>query len=812
MKVLYSWLQEYVDGALPVPEELADMLTFRAFEVESVERIGDGTDAVLDIDVLPNRTHDCLSHIGIAREAALLCELPFKLPDEAMSPDPDVQTGALLTLSVEDPILIPRATKRLITDVKVGPSPEWLVKRLVALGQRPINNIVDITNFIMLETGQPVHAFDFDKLAPTGASSRIDADQTQIDADKKVHIAVRRAKDGEKVTTLDGDIFTLTKDMLVIADEKQALDIAGIKGGADSGIDESTARVVLSACNFHPTNIRKTSRGLNLLTDASKRFEQGLSPEMIDLAVARASQLFVELAGGRVAEDVLDEYPRPRNPYLVGISTEEVNHLLGTSFSDTEMETTLTRLGFEWKKVVPREVILRLAPEYVGTPYKYGASISYDAPNAFDCSSFVAHLYAQAGIAVPRMTVDQFVFGTEIEKKDLEPSDIVFSRNENGTAMPEFVRVEDGAKTSNEAVKMVSKEFLPGTEVPHGVSHDGVYIGDGKIIHASAKWHKGEVILEELATSDAFKNIVGYRRMADLDVPRYVVTVPHERLDVRIGADVIEEIGRVYGYDNIAPKEPTVRAPWEPNKIFYYTNKIRDILVGAGFSEVMTYSFQNTGEVELENPLADDKKYLRRNIALLQVREDNERNAPLFGTDKTKIFEIGTVFSKGGEYTSLGFGVSGKKTDTIFSDIVEKIESAFGVSIHLKSQDGFAEINLSEYIENLPEPKLYEGLSLIETRGISYKTPSPYPFVLRDIALWVPEAVTSEAVRKVIANSAGSLLVRNGQFDEYEKDGRVSYAYHLVFQSYEKTLTDAEVNNIMGEVTDAVEKEGWEVR
>lgn len=796
MKISYQWLQEYIDAPLPAPETIADVLTMRSFEVESVEK--KDNDTIFEIAILPNRSHDCLSYIGIAREVATLFNLEEKPPSFEYGGNPKVKTADAVMLLPPDRNLVRRALKRLAVDVKVGESPAWLKERLAAHGQRSINNIVDATNFVMLETGQPVHAFDYDTIA----------------GDSAKEIIIRCAHDGEVVETLDAQRYTLTPNMLVIADSEKALDIAGIKGGAISGITQKTTRVLLSACTFNPVLIRKTSRKLNLFTDASKRFEQDLSPVLAERGMGRLSALIADIAGGKVAADVIDFYPRKRNAYAIGVSVSEVNALLGTSLKAKEIETILDRLTFDWKRLYPQKEITHRAKELVEAPYKYAASISYDAPQAFDCSSFIAYVHACVGIAIPRITVDQYVFGEALEEKDLMAGDVIFAERHDPEEVHTFERIVDGKKVIQHVQQTEIRELLA-SSVNADLSHNGIYLGDGKVIHASGLWHKGNVVIEDLKETPAFKNIRGYRRFWN-DEERYVVKVPPERLDLHAGpgfmisgnsADLIEEIGRVYGYENIAPQEPSVLSSPSLHKTFYYTNKIRDILVGLGFSEVMTYAFQNEGEVEMQNPLAEDKKYLRSNLyaGLVNAREFNKRNKPLFGVDSIKIFEIGTVFRENEEYYELGI-VAEKDADVEagFKHISDALDQP------LPHKNGC--INLTEYIAQLPSPNTLDSLVPIDV-AVRFVPVSLYPFVLRDIAVWTPEEVTGLEVQKLISLNAGELLVRADQFDSFSKDGRTSYAYHLVFQSDDRTLTDAEVNEIMERVTRVLHsRDAWEVR
>jgi phenylalanyl-tRNA synthetase beta chain len=287
MKVSYNWLKEFVDIDLS-PRQLAERLTMVGLAVDAVEE--HGGDAVLEIDLTSNRP-DCLSHLGVAREVAALLDKPLKRDGETgKRGDEGIKTAALTSVAITAPELCPRYSARLIKGVKIGPSPEWLVKRLEVMGQRSVNNVADITNYVMLELGQPLHAFDFDML-------------------RGKRIIVRRASDGERITTLDGEERELTREMLVIADTERPVALGGIKGGEDSGISEETVDVLLEAAYFTPHQIRATSKALGLATEASYRFERGTDPEIVAAASDRAAWLIAEIAGGTISDELLDVYP-----------------------------------------------------------------------------------------------------------------------------------------------------------------------------------------------------------------------------------------------------------------------------------------------------------------------------------------------------------------------------------------------------------------------------------------------------------------------------------------------------------------------
>jgi phenylalanyl-tRNA synthetase beta subunit len=786
MKVSYSWLASYFEKDPPKKEEVQGLLNFHSFEVESVEKIGD--DFVYDVKVLPNRAHDCLSHVGIAKELSAITGKKLKEPlfETVQSGKESVifsrdMIADLLTLSVEDQTLVPRAMKRVVLGVKVGPSPAWLVDHLAAIGQRSINNIVDATNYLTQELGQPVHAFDYDKIA----------------GNTHKEIIIRHAHEGEKVTTLDGKPFSLTSSMLVIADSVKALDIAGIKGGDNSGIDEKTTRIVLSACNFNATNIRKTSQKLGLRTDASFRFEHELSPSLVEVGMERLTALILEVAGGKPTKDLLDIYSRKAGVYSLGADPGRVNKILGTELSVEKMSEMLTRLNLPHTMQTPLSRVIELAPTYLGVPYKLGASILYDAPRLFDCSSFIGYLFSQGGISIPRMVVDQYFFGDPVAESELELGDLIFSRNEG-----------EGTTPSTE-----SREFLPGQQLPQGVTHVGIYMGDGEVIHAAGLWHRGEVVLEKWASSPAFKNIVGFRRIPGAHYERIVVSVPGERLDLRQEIDLIEEIGRIYGYQHIASVAPAgaMGLP-ELNKRYAHAEQLRGVLASHGFSEITTYSFSEKGIHELENPIIAEKKFLRTDLApaISDALAKNKLNADLLGLDAVRIFEIAHVFLGDTETTHLALGSTTKEN-------LAALIGYEGKNLYAGTEN-ILEIALND----LPIPLggfLSYGKHPEYAAAQTYKAFSPYPCIVRDIAVFIPENTPEGDLRAVIEQNMGTLSVRTPRlFDTFTKkfpDGtaKTSYAYRLVFQSPERTLVSTEVDEIMQKIAAEIStQKTWHIR
>jgi phenylalanyl-tRNA synthetase beta chain len=324
MNISYNWLKDLIDTGLSVGE-MAETLTRVGLAVEGIHTHND--DFVLDIDLTSNRP-DCLSHLGVARELAAITGKQLRTPRDSSTPNND---GAQSLVKIQHEELCHRFTGRIIRNVKIGPSPEWLVDRLEAIGERSINNVADITNYVMLELGQPMHAFDLDKLA-------------------EGRIVVRTARGGETIRTLDEVDRKLDAAMLVICDAEKPVALAGIMGGIGSAISENTVNVLLEVAYFDRANIRATSRGLNLATEASYRFERGVDIDNLLTASARATELIRDLAGGQPTE-LIDRYPLKPEPgeiRSVDIASS-LKHLTGLDSSIEECDRILKDLGIEPK-------------------------------------------------------------------------------------------------------------------------------------------------------------------------------------------------------------------------------------------------------------------------------------------------------------------------------------------------------------------------------------------------------------------------------------------------------------------------------
>lgn len=347
MKISLAWLRRYVEVGLE-PEALAEALTMVGLEVGGLERVEQGRgqpDVVFDLDLTPNRA-DCLSHIGVAREVAAITGVPLSLPEAAPAEAPP-GPESFTRIDIEDPDGCPRYVGRIIRDVTIGPSPPWLQDALATVGVRPINNVVDATNFVLMEWGQPLHAFDHDALV-------------------EGRIVVRRARQGETITTIDEEERDLEPSMLVIADATRPVAVAGVMGGQATEVSEATRTVLLESAYFDPLTVRRCAKRLKLHTESSHRFERGVDPQAVITASSRAAALIAELSGGTVAQGAIDVYHRAIERPPVTIRVSHTNTVLGLELAAEEIADACRRVGLEMISSEDNERLTFRAPSHRG--------------------------------------------------------------------------------------------------------------------------------------------------------------------------------------------------------------------------------------------------------------------------------------------------------------------------------------------------------------------------------------------------------------------------------------------------------------
>jgi phenylalanyl-tRNA synthetase beta chain len=671
VKLPYLWLCELVKVSGD-PESIATTLGLRGFEVASVQH---GRQPVIDFEITANRP-DCLNVIGLAREAAAAYGLPLQHPDRTMPPAGQPQS---LDVTIEDPELCPRYCAQVFEVRSTGHTPEWMRDRLEACGVRSISPIVDVTNYVMLEMGQPTHAFDYAKLA--GRALRI-----------------RRAKPGERLRTLDGVDRALEPDMVVIADGDRAQAIGGVMGGAPSEISSGTKLMVLESAYFKPASVRRTSKRLGLKTEASTRFERGADVNGAPAAIARAAALLQQIGAAQPLGPTIDKYPAPQGPLTLTLRASRIERVLGMRVADAEVPTILEPLGF--------------------------------------------------AIDVRRPTSD-------------------------------------------------------------------------------AGW---------------------------------TVTVPSFRVDVLREVDLIEEIARHDGYVGLPATFPELTVPQPPPDARTLRDRLlRQVLTACGLSEAMTFAFIEATAaapfadpaaqtvVAVANPLSEKYAVLRPSLlpGLVDAAAHNRRREH----HDIRLFETGTRFSTSGE-TRAAAGVwcgagasphwSGANRPSDFYDVkgvVEALGRALGVELDFGPGSvpylvegrtavvctGSRKVGVLGQIapaildaRGFPSAEeLYafeldiDALAELQSPGDLRAESLPrFPSVVRDLSVLVDSSLPAAAVRGTIRSAAPSLLAHAIEFDRYRgkgvPDGRVSLSLRLTFRSPERTLTDAEVDEAMTRIVDAL--------
>ena len=673
MKAPLPWLREYVETP-DDPAVVANRLAACGFAVESVEH------GVIDFEITANRP-DCLSVYGLAREASTAFTLPLKpLQADAADPKAPVVPGAQPTVRVTIDDQGCRRYALAVATVRIGPSPAWLSERLQQAGVRPINNVVDATNYVMLEMGHPMHAFDVAKLGGP-------------------EIRVRRAKAGERLTTLDGQTRSLDASMLVIADAERAVAIAGVMGGATSEVSGATTRIALESAWFDPATVRTTSRRLGLKTEASARFERGADLDAPVRALTRALALLKSLGAGELAEAIVDVYPSVHKPRAVTLRRANLDRLLGTTVPDADVARILSGLGF----------------------------------------------------------------------------------TTSGT---------------------------------------------------TGGW---------------------------------TVQVPSFRVDVQREADLIEEIGRHWGFDRIPATLPALRTPPPPHASGVTRGRLlRNVLTGAGLQEAETFTFIERASAEpfalagelvaIANPLSEKFAVMRPSLlpGLLDALVYNRnREAPA-----VRLFEVGSVFTARGETSRAGWVLTGPAAEhwsshpeaADFFDakgIAELVATALGVSIAatpaddvpwfvrgraarlVLSGDSGTPIGAAGQIR--PDLAAARGLEkgivvagelelgALAGRGVADGSdrrvrPLPrHPSIVRDLSIVMDERLPAATVRGTIRRNAPATLVDVREFDRYQgagvPQGSVSLSLRLTFRHADRTLTDSEVQQAVDAIVSALTAE-----
>ena len=687
MRVPVEWLSEYVELTASA-DELVDRLTMAGLEVEEMihvlavelARAGgspDGRDdRVLITKVTPNRG-DWLSVIGTAREVSAITGAKLTIPDpKTLGTGPEA--GSLVKISIADPDLCRRYAGMIVRNVTIEESPDWMKNRLIRAGMRPINNVVDITNYVMFELGQPLHAFDYDLLAGH-------------------EIIVRRARQGERIVSIDEIERRLEPDMLVIADRDRAVAIAGVMGGYESEVNPDTKHILIESANFDPVSVRRTSKALSMVTESSYRFERCVDPGITDLAARRAAELMQDLAGGEIAEGIVDVFPGKVEPRVIEVRPERVNWLLGTNLAAEQM---------------------------------------------------ICHL---------------------------------------------------------RALKIAAK--LNG---------------------------------------------------------RITVTVPTFRPDIEREADVIEEIARIHGYENVGATLPSAPLQGKDSEPGRFAAGLREVLMACGLEEVLTHSLTDPLSVEatgleaeslaVRNPLSEETSKLRTMLApgLLQVTARNQA----VGVRDLGIFEIGKVYRQsaaGGieEFRSAAAVTVGSQWASAWNLSKEALAADYYLakgaleSVLVRLGAGAVSFKPARHALLHPTRSALVGVAggevgilgelspgvrqrldlrgrvclfeldvdqlmrLLPRVGLRYEPLPRFPAVYRHLAVVVDRSVPYADIRRTVLDSGGEIAEDVDLVDVYTGpqvgENERSLTVSIVFRSVERTLTDEEIGEVLDRVKTKLE-------
>ncbi len=689
-------------------------------------------EVVMEFSIKAHRG-DLSSMIGIAREVAALTGQKVRVPEPILHVH-GTPAAEMVQVTIEDPDLCPRYGARIISGLKIGLSPSWMGRRLLAAGMRPINNIVDITNYVMLELGQPLHGFDYDLV-------------------RQRHIIVRSAHEGEELATLDNVKRKLTPDMLLITDPEGPTAIAGVMGGAISEVNDKTTTVLLEAANFNAANVRRTSVALGLRTDASSRFEKGLDPELVIAGANRAAQLMADLAGGTVHPGIVDCYPRPIQARTLTFSTDEVEWLTGMKVTQHEAMEALVALGFA---VVGDE---------------QGKTMQ---------------------VTVPTYRGD----------------------------------IEEGADLVEEVIRIIGYDKLPST-IPSGPLPEP----------QGESWFEREQEMRTLLVGAGLSEIITYTMTSRARMVNLLAQVDAASARVLLQAPLSKATNGVHN-GTVAPVKTS--------------------------TAVASFDVRSIPAVVLTNPLSSDLECMRLTLmsGLMETMQENSKR----NRAGLRFFEIGRrylpaddVHHQPEERRSVGIALCGPAqiswigelsrpadfydlkgiVETLLGELYltdyrftptqhptfhpgrcafvelprlsnsgEQVYSPIGVlgEVHPIVQKRY-DLPYRAYLCELDLELLYAALP----SRLVYLPISRHQELSRDLAIVVDQQVPAQAIREVIIHNGGQLLHSVTLFDVYTGEpipaGKKNLTYSLVYQSQERTLTDAEANALQERILSALHEE-----
>lgn len=695
MKFSYNWIKQ-LTGTKESPEHIAELLNLHTFEVETVEKVGN--DFALDAKIPTNRISDAGNHVGIAREIAVIQNYKLQITKYKQAAQSKSQITKLsqptVKISISKPDLCPRYSAAVLTIKKIGPSPRWMQDRLITCGFRPINVIVDITNYVMLETGQPLHAFDLDRI-------------------KQGRVLIRESKKGETLETLDGTPHTLPDGTIVIEDAERLIDLAGIMGGQNSAVSNNTQRILLQAATFDPVHIYKATRVLRFSSDAAKIYAAGSDPNKTVAALERASALFQETGTSGTPESFIDIYHKRIFPQNVAFRPEYADRIIGQALGVRFHQQVFERLGFHIKKgsknwivevpterrdlVIEEDLIEEVARlhGYEKIRAKFPESFLEPAPQNDEVwwQRRVADYCAGAGFS--EHYPYEFCGDKELEQYNLHS----YQHESALIELENPMNPETKYLCPRILVKFISAAV------------ENLREFDTVKLFGVAKSFRESRIKDQESSVDEHKDLI-------ITFAQKGTSGEEEFYQLK---GVLDQLLEGLGIDDWSYGEPTTNSPQTTNSSLFHPHRHAGILVGEE-------KIGNLGEI---NP-----------------------------------------------------------------EILERLKS--------KARIVAAEVS-------------FEKLWKLARAEQEYQPIGKYPAVVRDIAVVVSSDTRTDIILNIIENIAGKLLIDTDLFDYFQDEKmreseRKSLAFHLIFQSPERTLKDEDVNILVEKIIKALEGQNWQVR
>ncbi|MCK5476240.1 MAG: phenylalanine--tRNA ligase subunit beta [Candidatus Pacebacteria bacterium] len=678
-------------------------------------------DVIFEIDMLPNRAHDCLCHLGVAREVAAITGNSIKY--SVLSIKQELKED-FLNIKIDDKNLCRRYSAAVVKDIKIKESPVWLKSKLESCGVRSINNIVDITNFVMLFCGQPMHAFDADKFG----------------AKNKKEIIIRNAKKGEKILALDEKEYKLDENDLVIADENKPIAIAGVMGGLETAVDENTKNIIFEAANFQGTNVRKTSARLKLASESSYRFEREIDPELTSMAISKAVEMAEELAGGKIQGNMFDLYPSPREKKTIKFNFDRVENLLGIVIEKEKVLSILTLLDFEVS--VKGEQIEVLVPTF-----------RKDVKKANDIIEEIGRIngYEKIKEVAP-----------EVEMRSVASDQILLLEKDLRTISEGlgFCETYNYSFVSEKDIKGIGLKIEDHLELQNPLSEEH------KFMRISLLSHLLENVEKNLKYRDDF---------------------------------ALFEIGRVYLKNDNRENAKGFHSPkgtMEPTQALPNEKRIfAGIMADKNIKDTLFYKSKGRVEILLNKLGIGELNF--QEITRLECRA--ERSGVRLEKTSDSNFEqniIDVSFWHKGRSAEI---ICKNKTIGKIGEIHPNVSDAFDIETRVL----YFEIYIEELVNFYGNIKKYQRIN-------------KFPGVELDLSVVFDEDVKWSDVKKVVFNAGGKLVKSVEPFDIYRGkelgNGKKSIAFSIFYQAEDRTLKDEEVGVVQEKVIDELGKLGGEVR